>query len=483
MKFLPCRITALVFAIGLCFPVTLIAQTAQDANRLIVDTLPKPKPRVRTPFFGTVPPQTKRFGRAAAEWGLAQAIPFSYGKFIAHAEYSNVTGATIWRNLNPGSFQWDKDIFRTNQFGHPYQGSLYFSAFRSNGYSFWQSAPAAVAGSYFWETFGENERPSPNDFVNTSFGGIVLGEMSYRLSNKIVNNRHRGFGRQMEEITAFLANPMNGLNRLLDGKWGKVYGNPKDRDSSKVSAEFDLGLRTFNSITGTEGGNKKTGIYGRAKLIYGSRYKDYHTPFSNIMINVEVGKDDSSAVNAINVYGSLAGWELESNRDLKHLLILSANYDYISNEAFFYGGQSVKLNMFSQYEVGEKVKINTIIGTGPVLLAAVPSTYSSNGRNYDYTSGFNINGGAGVVVKDRFFASIDYRGAWLYTVNGNKSHYYLHTVNSELQYAFSKKFSLIGQSGYFFLRGNYKEHPDVNKRYPYARLAVRYSVDFTKPSE
>ncbi|MCO5934631.1 DUF3943 domain-containing protein [Mucilaginibacter sp. RB4R14] len=479
MKFLPYQFTLLVFAIGLCFPITLIAQTAQDANKLLVDTLAKPKPRrAGTPFFGTVPPETKRFGRAAAEWGLAQAIPFSYGKFIVHAPYSNITGATIWRNLNPGSWQWDKDIFLTNQFGHPYQGSLYFSSFRSNGYSFWQSAPAAVAGSYFWETFGENEHPSPNDFINTSFGGIVLGEMSYRLSNKIVNNRHRGFGRQMEEVAAFLFNPMNGLNRLLDGKWGKVYGNPKDRDSSQVSAEFDLGLRTFNSLNGKVGGNKKTGIFGRAKLLYGSRYKDYHTPFSNIMINVEVGKDDSSAVNAINVYGSLAGWELESNQDLKHLVILSANYDYISNEAFFYGGQSVKMNLFSQFEAGKKVKINTNIGTGPVLLAAVPSTYSSNGRNYDYTSGFGINGGVGVVVTDRFFASLDYRGAFLYTVNGNKSHYYLHTVNSELRYAWSKKLSVVGESGYFFLQGNYDDHPNVNKRYPFARLAVRYSVDF-----
>ncbi|QHS57474.1 DUF3943 domain-containing protein [Mucilaginibacter sp. 14171R-50] len=479
MKFLPRLFIVVFLMFWFAAPASLFAQTAQDAERLIVDTVPKPKPRrAKVPFFGTVPPETKRFGRAAAEWGLAQAIPFSYGKFIAHAPYSNVTGATIWRNLNPGSWQWDKDIFRTNQFGHPYQGSLYFSAFRSNGYSFWQSAPAAVAGSYFWETFGENEHPSPNDFVNTSFGGIVLGEMSYRLSNKIVNNRHRGFGRQMEEIAAFLTNPMNGLNRLLDGKWGKVYGNPRDRDSTQVSGEFDLGARTFNSITGTVGGHAKIGIFGRAKLIYGNRYKDYSTPFSNIYINIEAGKDDSSVVNLVSVYGSLAGWEIRSNRDLKHLAILSANYDYISNEAFFYGAQSVKLNLFSRYDAAKKIKFNTNVGTGPVLLAAVPNTYNSNGRNYDYTSGFSVNGGAGINVNEKFFAGFDYRGGWLFTVNGNKSHYFLHTATTELRYAWSKKLSLAAESGYFFLRGKYDEHPDVNKRYPYVRVSTRYSVDF-----
>jgi hypothetical protein len=455
------------------------SQTAQDAQRLLTDSIPKVKHREpRTPFFGPVPATTKRFGRAAAEWGLAQAIPFSYGKFIVHAPYSNVTGATIWRNLNPGSWSWDQDIFRTNQFGHPYQGSLYFSAFRSNGYSFWQSAPAAMAGSYVWETAGEKDLPSPNDFINTSFGGIVLGEMSYRLSNKIVNNRHRGFGRQMEEVAAFLANPMNGLNRLLDGKWGKVYGNTSDRDSSLVSMEADIGARRFSNITGNVKSNGKTGWFGRVKLMYGNRYKDFSTPFSNIFINVEAGRDDSTLVNNLSVYGSLAGWELQTGKDLQHVVILSANYDFISNEAFFYGAQSVKANLYSTFEMSKKITINTNIGTGPVILAAVPNTYNSNGRNYDYTSGFGINGGAGLNIASRFFASIDYRGGWLYTVNGNKSHYFLHTVTSEVRYAFKNGLSLAAEPGYFFLRGKYAEHPDVNKRYPYLRVSTRYSMNF-----
>jgi hypothetical protein len=479
LKFLPRQFVAAFLMVLLLSPAIGYSQTAQDAQKLIRDTIPKAKPRgARTPFFGPVPATTKRFGRAAAEWGLAQAIPFSYGKFIVHAPYSNVTGATIWRNLNPGSWQWDKDIFRTNQFGHPYQGSLYFSAFRSNGYSFWQSAPAAMAGSYFWETFGENEHPSPNDFINTTFGGIVLGEMSYRLSNKIVNNRHRGFGRQMEEVAAFLANPMNGLNRLLDGKWGKVYGNPRERDSSLVSMEADLGARRFSSITGNVKTNGKTGWFGRAKLMYGNRYKDFSTPFSNIYINVEVGRDDSSLVNNLSVYGSLAGWELQTGKDLQHLVVLSANYDYISNEAFFYGAQSVKANLYSTFEMSKKITINTNIGTGPVLLAAVPNTYNSNGRNYDYTSGFGINGGAGLNISSKFFMSVDYRGGWLYTINGNKSHYFLHTVTSEVRYAFKNRLSLAAEPGYLFLRGKYDEHPDVNKRYPYLRISTRYSMNF-----
>ncbi|MBL4677289.1 MAG: hypothetical protein JKY70_13950 [Mucilaginibacter sp.] len=108
----------------------------------------------------------------------------------------------------------------------------------------------------------------------------------------------------------------------------------------------------------------------------------------------------------------------------------------------------------------------------------MPNTYNSNGRNYDYTSGFGINGGAGLNLGNKFYYSVDYRGAWLYTINGNKSHYFLHTVTSELRYAFNKQFSLAAEPGYLFLRGKYDEHPDVNKRYPYLRVSTHYAVDF-----
>src|SRR6185312_2086399 len=97
-----------------------------------------------------------------------------------------------------------------------------------------------------WETFAESQPPAPNDFINTSFGGIVLGEMTYRLSNKIINNHIRGTHRQMSEIFAFLVCPTNGINRILDGKWGKVDRNSLEVDSSKISAEFDVGYRKFN---------------------------------------------------------------------------------------------------------------------------------------------------------------------------------------------------------------------------------------------
>lgn len=473
----PTLLYAAIFLIGVSaiYPSTSYAQTAADVP-VLVDTTIKTAPPVA---LKPLPPPPKRFWRAAYQLGLAQVVPWSYGRFVANAPYSYVTFKSIGYNLNPGHWAFDKDIFQTNQFGHPYQGSLYYSAFRTNGYSFWQSVPAAFVGSYMWETFGENEAPSPNDFINTSFGGVVLGEMTYRLSNKLVNNRTRGFKRQLTEVAGFIINPMNGLNRIIDGKWGKVDYKAANRDSSVITAEFDFGLRSFTANNSNFAKYGKFGWFGRAKLLYGNRYKDYETPFSNIYISAELGRDDSSLVNNVNVYGSLAGWEIKSNQKLQHLAILSANYDYIRNEAFFYGAQSVKINLFSEYNITDKLTFNTAFAGGPVILAAVPDKYlyAERGRSYNYTTGASLSGSGGVNISDKFFASIDYRGAWLRTINGNKSHYFLHTVNSEFRYFAAKKLSVALEPGYLILKTYYKDRPDSDQKYPFARISARYSVN------
>lgn len=403
------------------------------------------------------------------QFGLAEIIPFSIDRFIRKADFSDISIKSVGHNFNPGSWAWDDDGFGTNQFAHPYHGSQYFSAYRANGYSFWQCVPAAVAGSYLWETVAEKQYPSPNDFINTSFGGIILGEMTYRLSNKIINSHTRGFKRQASEFLGLLINPMNGFTRILDGKWGKVTLNSKESDSSNISAEFDIGMRTIDT--------RYTGWFGHIKLLYGTPYENYKTPFSNISIDAEVGKDNSSKINILSVYGSLSGWRVRSSYALQHLIVLSANYDYIHNEAFFYSAQSIKFNLYSELGLSQKIKLTTAIGAGPIILGAVPDTYPFGIRDYDYGIGGGVHAGGGINLMNKFFYNLSYRGGWLKTINGNASHYFLHAVTSEFRYSFIDRFSICIEPGYFALHGHYRDHPNVNKNYPYLRISARYSVN------
>src|SRR5919108_3695226 len=90
-------------------------------------------------------------------------------------------GTRAWgRNIQYG-WDWDEDAFPTNMFAHPYHGSLYFNAGRSNGLGFFESVPLAFLGSWTWEYFAETERPSLNDFLMSSFGGVEIGEIFRRI--------------------------------------------------------------------------------------------------------------------------------------------------------------------------------------------------------------------------------------------------------------------------------------------------------------
>ncbi len=179
----------------------------------------------------------------------------------------------------------------------------------------------------------------------------------------------------------------------------------------------------------------------------------------------------------VNIHGSVMGWPFSSRQKNNHLLLLTANYDYIRNQAFFYSGQSMKLNLHSTFSLTSKLTINTTIDASLVLLASVPNPRLYKGRYYDYCSGAGFSGSGTIGLANHFFYSINYRGGWLKTINGNSSHYFLHTIISELRYSFLNGFSICAEPGYFSLQGYYKQYGEITNIYPYLRVSARYSFN------
>ena len=80
----------------------------------------------------------------------------------------------------------DNDKFSTNQFLHPYQGSIYQGLARSAGLGFWEASAYTFAGSVLWEEAGENTTPSINDQIATGIGGNFLGEPLFRIASLLL---------------------------------------------------------------------------------------------------------------------------------------------------------------------------------------------------------------------------------------------------------------------------------------------------------
>ena len=122
---------------------------------------------------------------------------------------AEVTPKTWWANMKQG-WVWDLDDFGVNQIGHPYQGNNYYNAGRAHGLSFWESAGITAFGSGTWEYFGETNHASVNDLINTTLGGIALGEVLHRTAWLVRDTRASGGQRLTKEIAAMVIDPVTG---------------------------------------------------------------------------------------------------------------------------------------------------------------------------------------------------------------------------------------------------------------------------------
>ncbi len=429
-----------------------------------------------------IPVRKKNFWRAGTEWFLAQAFPASFNRFITKDPYSYISFQNFIDHQRLSAWDWDDNQFTTNQIDHPFHGQIYFNAFRSNGYNFYQSSLATLAGSYIWETAGETQHPSINDLVNTSFGGVILGEMMHRVSRNILSRSKHGHNRIGNEIVATLVNPINGLNRFLDGKWGKKTDEYYQVDSSVISAAIDVGMRRFDAKENDFLNEGKNSFYARLRFNYSNGEHNYKRPFDQFNVNLEMGNGDSSFINAVNVHALLYGAKFFKSKKGDHYGTLNAHYDFYNNDAFFYGAQSINYNWLSEFRYKKNNRLDISVGAGAVLLAAVPDPYLLYGasRNYNYGSGLSYRFKGELSVLKAFKLSADYNGGVFYTISGNDSYYILHGLNLEASLRLYKRWSVNLNSGYFNLQGHFKEdkYPDFNREFPFGRVSVGYNIYF-----
>ena len=446
------------------FPFQSFSQSADSLFRRDITGLPVRSLHQKNP------------GRAYADLVAAQVLPWAWNKLYRKKDFTNVSFSSIGRNSNPKNWRWDDNTFLMNQFVHPYHGSVYFNSFRANGYGFYASSAAAFAGSLLWEIAGENHVPAQNDLINTTLGGIAMGEIAARLSPIIVNNRQTGLIRQVREVLGFLVNPVNGWNRILDKKWGTVY-QTNQAPPALFSLEMDAGSRRYN-VKAKDLKKGKSEIFARMAIEYGDPYSDVKIPFSNFSAAVEIGTSDSATFNMARIKASLYGWKIHSAAPLHPLAIISMNYDYYRNTAFSYGAESFNVNLLSQLKLTRKTTLQTTLGGGLIALAAVPNDflYYGEGRNYDYCSGVSVLTSGRLNIGDRISYRINYRHNVFATINGGNSTHRLNTTNSELKYMPGKNFFASFDWGSLILNSRYENRETTHRHYQYVRLSAGYKL-------
>ena len=408
----------------------------------------------------------KRFWAGAGELMIVQLIPSAFNRYLRDAEWAKISTKS-WADNIKYPWQWDNNQFLNNQFSHPYHGSLYFNAGRTNGYNFWESTPWAFGGSLMWELFGEVWAPSPNDLANTTLGGITLGEMLFRFSSLVLDNQATGSERTWREIGATVINPVRGFNRLVRGEMGRISENPPDWRPTRIQAAMDVGYRHLSSDFAGGSESNTDQAFLRFSGVYGDLFQDLEkAPFSTFQFTgVLASKSDNvRRFQELNVRGNLGAKPLNSNSQSTKLAAFMT-YEYLSNPVLDFGAQGFQGGIVTR-SVKENVTFSgeALARFNPV--AALRSDYfvTAEGRDYDYGIGLGGRVLGSAVWRGKGLAQVNGGYVFLPVVSGFAGQHHLWVFNAEARgYLGKGKFGVGAGFSRVWRHSRYTFNPDVDE--------------------
>jgi hypothetical protein len=373
-------------------------------------------------------------------------------RYVFNASFGTV-GFNSWKHNIVTGWEWDLDRFGMNFLAHPYSGGLNFASARSNGYKFWESVPFAIGGSLLWEYIGENTLPSYNDIINTSITGPFYGEVLYRLSSNLLDDRTSGTERFFREFGAAVLSPTRFFNRLIQGKLTRVM-SVEVYQKEPLNVEISGGLRKQNDGSSFWTGPQNTMFnvqfdYGYALEKREWKPFDYFTVRAGV--NLGVGR---KIIENITGYGILYGKNFQFT-DMEMLMGVFQHYDYFDNKIFELGTIGIGAGIMSKYPLplSKESYIFTNFHLGIVPLAGNSTKVGSDSsqlRDYNYGGGMVSKIECGINLD---WGSIQFIGYyfWINTYVGVAGNNYIGMIKPRITIRILKNLNIGFEQSVFYL--------------------------------
>lgn len=382
------------------------------------------------------------FWRAASTVVGSNLSLWAFDRYVQHGDWSYISLHTIKENFRHG-FIWDNDKLGTNMFLHPYNGSLYYNAARANGYSYWGSGLFALGGSAMWELLMECEYPSTNDVIATPIGGMAIGEVCYRISDVMIDDRATGWDRFGHEALVCLISPMRGLTRILTGDaWRRRVTRGRRFGVPDIGIEFSGGARilTFDN----------QGIYdtrpGGAiefSLEYGDRFSVRHAkPYDYFTFQAGLNLINRQPfLSRLNIKGRLMATELRDTKQTHLSLGMYQHFDFYDSDTInslvakcpYKLGvpASIGAGLLYRHVINSFCTIDGFAHSNAIILGSILSDhYMLDDRNYNLASGFSFKSGLHFVFgRDRLSVSLSNEFYRLFTWKGYAPDINMRTIN------------------------------------------------------
>ena len=403
--------------------------------------------------------------------------------WVQDADWARISLQSWGNNIKHG-FESDGDKFGTNFLLHPLQGSLYYNAARSCGYSYWQSIPNVVVGSFMWEFLGETQYASEIDVNTTTLGGVYLGEISYRLTRSLTNNHDKRRFKPLRKITAFLINPLSQINSWLY-RDVKQYLNHKNYSYTPIRSMVGIGANLpYGNILS---GNLSTRFQLSYQIEYGDLFsrKSKYTPFDffylKSWLNFSLVDEENPLFFNLTSHAPIARFKLNNNS----IFCISQHFDFLHNHIFQQGDLCVTADYIFK-KTTENINLITSVRAGLTLFGSTSSEIIdfliaqgklNTDRDYIYGRGFAFDTELLLSIKKLGELTISYNTWFLYTQRDAIGTEYSQILKINHRFPVYKGFS-IGTEFYTYHRQ--AKYPlegfqSISKGYSEFRLLGNYS--------
>ncbi|MDB5888700.1 MAG: hypothetical protein JWM03_1572 [Rhodocyclales bacterium] len=302
-------------------------------------------------------------------------------RFSGSDDYDNSL-STVKHNLH-SAWVVDNDPFRTNQLGHPYQGSMYHGFARSAGLNYWESLGYTFGGSVLWEIAGEKTPPSRNDQVASGIGGTFLGEALFRMSN-LVLEQWDGLPRSWRETVAGAISPATGFNRAAFGnRFRTVFASNNPAYYSRLQLGYST---TTQNIQGASTAKlAQNELLADFSMDYGMPGKpgySYRRPFD--YFNFQATVSNANGFENLMTRGLLIGTDYAGGANYRGLFGLYGSYDYIAPQIFRISSTALSLGTNGQWWLSKEIALQgtVLVGAGYAAVGTTRNTMTENDYHY-----------------------------------------------------------------------------------------------------
>ena len=399
---------------------------------------------------------TKNYGVPLADIIIFESLLNRYGERFIDRDTYHVSFPSIARNLK-SHWVLDNDPFSTNQFMHPYQGSVYHGSARSAGLNYWESLGYTVAGSALWEIAGETTKPSRNDQIATGIGGTFLGEPLFRMANLILE-RSNNLPPILRELSAAVLSPATGFNRAVYGRRFRAVFPSHDPAFFVRTQVGAMGTASVQkSLTQPFSRNEGVVDFSIDYGLPGTPGYAYKRPFDYFSLQFTA----SSANHFENIFsrGLLKGRDYGSGAaPYRGVWGLFGSYDYVSPQIFRVSSTALSLGTTAQRRLIKAGVLQTTILAGLGYGAAgTVNGADPKARDYHYGLTPQMLVSGRLISKDRVAFDLTLRD------------YYVSSVAST-EHRGSE--NVARAEGLFSYR--FQKHQAASVRYVWSRRAASY---------